>query len=98
MISSFGPRKEIVIDPLRIIEAIVVGISFLGVGTILMHTRPREKTVEDVTTSASILSVSAIGVAVAVDALILAVGATLLDLFINWALYSLLSRANPNSH
>lgn len=93
MINTLGPRDYIVTDPIRIIEAIVVGISFLGAGTILKHTREGEKTVEGLTTSASILFVSAIGVAVALDAFILAIGATLLNLFINWALYYLLSKA-----
>lgn len=93
MIIMMGPRQYIMIDPLRIIEAIVVGISFLGAGTILKYNRQGEKTVEGLTTSASILFVSAIGIAVALDALILAVGATLLNLFVNWALYYLISRA-----
>jgi putative Mg2+ transporter-C (MgtC) family protein len=93
MISSFGPRNDTTIDPVRIIEAIVVGISFLGAGTILKHTREGEKSVEGLTTSASILFVSAIGIAVALDAYILAVGATILNLFINWVLYYLITRA-----
>jgi putative Mg2+ transporter-C (MgtC) family protein len=92
MITSLGPRNDVMIDPLRIIEAIVVGISFLGAGTILKHTREGEKTVEGLTASASILFVSAIGIAVAMNAFILAVGATLLNLFINWALYYLISK------
>jgi putative Mg2+ transporter-C (MgtC) family protein len=74
----------------------VVGISFLGAGTILKHNREGERSVEGLTTSASILFVSAIGVAVALDAFILAVGATLLNIFINWALYYLVSRTTLN--
>jgi putative Mg2+ transporter-C (MgtC) family protein len=48
-------------DPLRVIEAVVVGISFLGAGTI-MQAGPR---VEGLTTAASILVTAAIGLAVA---------------------------------
>jgi putative Mg2+ transporter-C (MgtC) family protein len=48
-------------DPLRVIEAIVVGISFLGAGTIIQG-RGR---VEGLTTAASILITAAIGLAVA---------------------------------
>jgi uncharacterized membrane protein YhiD involved in acid resistance len=51
--------------------------------------------VEGLTTSASILSVGAIGIAVALDAYILAVGTALLNLFINVGLVSIVARANP---
>jgi uncharacterized membrane protein YhiD involved in acid resistance len=40
--------------------------------------------VEGLTTSASILSVAAIGIAVALNVFVLAVGVTLLILFSNW--------------
>ncbi|MCA9009593.1 MAG: MgtC/SapB family protein [Planctomycetaceae bacterium] len=50
-------------DPLRIIQAIIVGISFLGAGTIIHHGDHR---VEGLTTASSILLTSAIGIAVAV--------------------------------
>ena len=72
-------------------EAIVVGISFLGAGTILKHSR--ENTVEGLTTSASILSVAAIGIAVALNAFVLAIGVTLLNLFINWGVGYIAHRA-----
>ena len=71
-------------DPIRIIEAIVVGISFLGAGTILKNAPQDKDSVEGLTTSASILSVAAIGIAVALDAFILAVGVALWNLFVNW--------------
>jgi putative Mg2+ transporter-C (MgtC) family protein len=48
-------------DPLRVMEAIVVGISFLGAGTII-HAGRR---VEGLTTAASILVTAAVGLAVA---------------------------------
>jgi len=82
MVSSFEPQNVIRADPIRLVEAIVVGISFLGAGTIIKHNR--ERTVEGLTTSASILSVSAIGIAVALNAFILAIGVTILNLTINW--------------
>ena len=96
MISSFEPQEIITVDPVRVIEAIVVGVSFLGAGTIFKYTRQGEGVVEGLTTSASILSVAAIGIAVALGTFVLAVGATLLNLFINWGLMSLVARANPN--
>lgn len=95
IIASFDAQDIINVDPLRIIEAIVVGISFLGAGTIFKYTRQGEGVVEGLTTSASILSVAAIGIAVALNAFILAVGATVLNLFINWGLLYFLSRLKP---
>jgi putative Mg2+ transporter-C (MgtC) family protein len=95
MISSFDSPDIMNVDPVRVIEAIVVGISFLGAGTIFKYTRQGEGIVEGLTTSASILSVAAIGIAVALNAFVLAVGATLLNLFINWGLEYLLSRISP---
>ena len=67
-------------DPIRIVEAIITGISFLGAGTIF---RSRDdQTVEGLTTAASILVASAIGISVALDQYILVIGVTLLSLFV----------------
>ncbi|MGB7876801.1 MAG: MgtC/SapB family protein [Anaerolineales bacterium] len=95
MVSSFNPQNLISTDPIRLIEAIVVGISFLGAGTILKYNQ--EKSVEGLTTSASILSVSAIGIAVALNTYILAIGVTLINLFINWGVNYLAHRAKSNT-
>lgn len=93
LLDSFEPRDIINADPVRAIEAIVVGISFLGAGTILKYRQEGEGVVEGLTTSASILSVAAIGIAVALDVYILAVGAAVLNLLINWGLMTLVRRA-----
>ena len=61
-------------DPIRIIEAVVTGVSFLGAGTIVLH--KREQQVEGLTTAASILFTAAVGVCVALTQGMLAVGAT----------------------
>lgn len=67
MILSFGgPGSG---DPSRSIQAIVIGISFLGTGTIV---RREQRGIEGLTTAASIFVVSAIGVAVAIDRYLLA--------------------------
>jgi putative Mg2+ transporter-C (MgtC) family protein len=93
MLSAFDPRDILTADPVRVVEAIVVGISFLGAGTILKYRDQGERVVEGLTTSASILSVAAIGIAVALDVYVLAVGAAILNLFINWGLMALVNRA-----
>lgn len=65
-------------DPIRMIEAIVAGITFLGAGTII-----RQKSgVEGLTTAASLLFVAALGVTVALSQFILAIGLTVLNLVI----------------
>jgi putative Mg2+ transporter-C (MgtC) family protein len=92
MLSSFDPREVINADPVRVVEAIVVGISFLGAGTILKYREEGQRVVEGLTTSASILSVAAIGIAVALDAYVLAAGVALMNLFINWGLMYLVER------
>ena len=68
------PEGDINIDPIRVIQAIVIGISFLGTGTII-HEQGRA--VEGLTTASSIYLTSGIGIAVAADEFVLAAGTTL---------------------
>jgi putative Mg2+ transporter-C (MgtC) family protein len=65
-------------DPIRMIEAIVAGITFLGAGTIIRH----KSNIEGLTTAASLLFVAALGVTVALSQFALAIGLTLLNLLI----------------
>ena len=64
-------------DPIRIIQAVLIGISFLGAGTIV---RRQEEGIEGLTTAASILVAAGIGVASALDLWIISVGITALTL------------------
>jgi putative Mg2+ transporter-C (MgtC) family protein len=63
-------------DPIRILQAIIIGVSFLGAGTIFRGDRPQE--VHGLTTAASLLMSSGIGIAVALRQIVLAVGVTIL--------------------
>ena len=65
-------------DPIRIIQAIVIGISFLGAGTIVHQGND----VEGLTTAASILLTAGIGIAVAIPKFTLAIGVTILAVLI----------------
>jgi len=65
-------------DPIRIIEAVITGISFLGAGTILRHKGSDH--VEGLTTAASLLFVAALGICVALSQVLLAIGVTVLIL------------------
>lgn len=74
---SVGP-DAIMSDPIRIIDAIVTGISFIGAGIIIRRGSDR---VEGITTAATILFVASLGVCVALAQIPLAVFATVLALF-----------------
>jgi putative Mg2+ transporter-C (MgtC) family protein len=65
-------------DPIRVVEAVITGVSFLGAGTIIRHRGSQE--VEGLTTAASLLFVAGIGLCVALSQALLAVGLTLLVL------------------
>jgi putative Mg2+ transporter-C (MgtC) family protein len=65
-------------DPIRILQTIIIGLSVLGTGTIWQNRETRE--VEGLTTAASLLFTGALGIAVALDRLLLAVGLTILAL------------------
>jgi len=67
-------------DPVRIVQAVVIGISFLGTGVIIRD--PSEDRVHGLTTAATLLVVAPIGVAVALHHYVLAAGVTVLVLLV----------------
>ena len=66
------------IDPIRLIEAVVTAVGFLGAGAIFR--RAGGNSVAGLTTAASLLMVAAIGIAAGLRAHALAIGGTLLTL------------------
>ncbi len=66
-------------DPIRIIEAIITGVAFLGAGTIF---RSQRGGVEGLTTAASLLLVATVGICVGLRQWILAIGVTVVALVI----------------
>jgi len=62
-------------DPIRVIGAIITGVTFLGAGTIL---RTREGDVEGLTTAATLLFAAVVGICVGAGGYFLAVVSTLL--------------------
>ena len=74
--------KMIQTDPIRVIQAIIIGISFIGAGTILKSEKHRR--VQYLTTAASILFAAGIGISIALQHYVIAVGVTVLILFINY--------------
>lgn len=78
------PSEMLRADPVRILEAIMTGLAFIGAGTIFTD---RDKNVaKGLTTAASLLAVAPIGVAVAIERYVVAVGGTLMILFVLRAL------------
>lgn len=69
------------VDPIRILQAIIVGISFIGAGTILKS--KEENTVQNLTTASILLYSTGIGIAVALKAYLIAFGLALIGLLIN---------------
>ena len=64
-------------DPIRVIEATVAAISFLGAGTIFVS-RDRGETVKGLTTAAALWATAGVGLAVGMERFVLATGATVL--------------------
>ena len=82
VVNTFQEREAhnvIRADPVRVIHAIVIGISFLGAGTIVHE---KGLSVEGLTTAASILLTAGIGIAVAVENIYLAIGTTIMALLV----------------
>lgn len=71
-------------DPIRIVEAIITGVSFLGAGTIFR--RGDRDAVHGITTAASLLMSAGIGVAVALRQFVIGVGVVLLTVIVLHAL------------
>lgn len=80
---SFTDVPNLRVDPIRIIEAIVVGVSFIGAGTIIKNSNGDSTEVSNLTTAATILLSAGIGIAVALHFYVFAVGVAVLALIIN---------------
>ena len=87
-------ESKITADPIRITEAIVTGISFLGAGTIFR--RDASDQVKGLTTAASILLCAAVGISVALRQFVLAVGVTVLALIVLRGLTGIEERLSVN--
>ena len=68
-------------DPIRVMEAIIVGIGFIGAGTVLKV--EENQRVRFLTTAASILFAAGIGIAVALHQFVLAVLLVVIVLVVN---------------
>ncbi|MGH8076849.1 MAG: MgtC/SapB family protein [Lysobacter sp.] len=87
--------SRVQIDPLRLIESVIAGVSFIGAGTIFAG--GRGQSVAGITTAASLLMVAVIGVAAGLRYYALATAATLLTLLILTVLNVLERRLAPRN-
>lgn len=77
LVSDSGISESLLrADPIRVLEAIITGVSFLGAGTILRHRE--DKKVEGLTTAASLLFVAGIGAGIALRMYVISIGAAVL--------------------
>ena len=67
-------------DPIRAVQAVAIGIGFLGSGVIFVSRQDEQ--VQGLTTAASIWATAAIGIAAGLAHYVLAAGATVLLLFV----------------
>lgn len=67
-------------DPIRAIQAVAIGIGFLGAG-VIFRSRHRDH-VQGLTTAASVWATAAVGIAAGLEHYVLAAGATLLLLLV----------------
>ncbi len=81
IVQEFTFPAYVTTDPIRIIQAIIVGISFLGAGTILQ--RNDGGGVEGLTTAASVLASAGVGISLAMRLFVIATGMTALILITN---------------
>lgn len=76
----YSASPYIQIDPLRLVEAVVSGVAFIGAGTIFAARSGQG--VAGITTAASLLMVAIVGVAVGFGFYVLSAAITLLTLFV----------------
>jgi putative Mg2+ transporter-C (MgtC) family protein len=75
-----GPQAGLRSDPVRVIQAVAIGIGFLGSGVIFVD--KTQERVLGLTTAASIWATAAIGIAAGLGHFVVAVGSTVILLLV----------------
>jgi|SRR5690554_1478561 len=81
-IENLTTQEMVQADPIRLLHAMVVGVSFIGAGTII---KSGDEKISGLTTAATLLFSMAIGAAVAIEQYIIGIGITVIVLIINLA-------------
>ena len=79
-IENASSKEVVSADPIRLLQALVVGVSFIGAGTIIKSVGEK---ISGLTTAATLLFSMGIGIAVAIQQYIVAVGITVIVLIVN---------------
>ncbi len=80
LMPDLSADERLRVDPLRLVEAVVAGVAFIGAGTIFANRDGNA--IAGITTAASLLMVAAIGAAVGLGYYLLATGVTLITLVV----------------
>jgi putative Mg2+ transporter-C (MgtC) family protein len=91
--SGFGDK--IASDPLRIIQAVIIGVSFIGGGTIL-KLKDKEQ-VRNISTAATLLYSAAVGLAMGLHLYVLAAGITVFAYIVEYGVLKLEKRLKKKS-
>lgn len=89
LVDTVKYSDQITADPIRVLQAIIIGIGFIGAGTII---KTDSTHIVGLTTAATLLFSAGIGITVASGLYVLAVAITLLLLFINRIMDKILYR------
>lgn len=93
-VTRYGHNSQTMnFDPVRIVEAVVTGISFIGAGTIFVARGEKDK-VRGLTTAASIWATAAVGMIIGLERYFLATAATVI-IFVILRLVNLFERKRP---
>src|SRR5690606_30519193 len=84
LLDNYNYLEMLNADPVRVINALIVGLSFVGAGTILKSNNGTRVT--GITTAATLLYSAGIGISVGLKQYILALGITILTIIINYVL------------
>lgn len=82
-VGDAGYQDIIQPDPIRVIEALLVGIGFIGAGSVMKSRAENE--IKGLTTAATILYSTGIGITVAIHLYLLAISVTILIIIINYS-------------
>lgn len=90
---GIDPLLKFSSDPIRIIQAIIVGISFIGAGVIFKDVG--HHAIRNMTTATSVLFTAAVGIAVGLKLIYLALGMAVFIIFANVVLVRLEKAIHP---
>jgi len=93
---SMNPMLDFRSDPIRVIDAIIVGISFIGAGVIFKDAG--HHAIRNMTTATSVLFTATVGIAVGLQLIYLAIGMAVFIVLMNLVLVQVEKRIHPKKY